>query len=182
MIHSIITNNCYGIQYYTDKNYEYKTPFIGLFLFAPCYINFLENYNKYINEELLQTNKSKYGNFNYPVGKIGTSEIHFQHEKDFASAKTKWDKRKNRLDEFTKCIIKMCDRDGFDETILQRFLDLDHPHKILFISKKWNDSMYKITDSIKIVKTEYQNECPYGNVLYIKYPLLQYLTDSNEKN
>ena len=39
MIRSIITNNCYGTQYYTDENYEYKTPFIGLFLFAPCYIN-----------------------------------------------------------------------------------------------------------------------------------------------
>ena len=73
MIFSIITNNCYGTQYYTDENYKYKTPFIGLFLFAPCYINFLENYNKYINEKLLQINKSKYGNFNYPIGLIGTS-------------------------------------------------------------------------------------------------------------
>jgi|TARA_B110000858_G_scaffold157865_1_gene180804 uncharacterized protein (DUF1919 family) len=181
MIRSIITNNCYGTQYYTDENYEYKTPFIGLFLFAPCYINFLENYNNYINKKLLQINKSKYGDFNYPIGKIGTSEIHFLHEKDFAEAKSKWDRRKKRLDEFTKCIIKMCDRDVFDENILQRFLNLDHPRKILFISKKWNDSRYKITDGIKIVKTEYQNECSSGYQLYRKYPLLQYLKDSNEK-
>ena len=75
----------------------------------------------------------------------------------------------------------MCDRDVFDETILQRFLNLDHPRKILFISKKWNDSRYKITDGIKIVKTEYQNECSSGYQLYRKYPLLQYLKDSNEK-
>jgi uncharacterized protein (DUF1919 family) len=182
MVISIITNNCYGTQYYADEKHEYKTPFIGLFLFAPCYINFLENYTKYINEKLLQINESKYGNFNYPIGKIGTSEIHFLHEKDFTSAKKKWKARKKRLDEFTKCIIKMCDRDLFDETILQRFLNLDHPHKILFISKKWNDSRYKNTDVIKIVKTEYNNECSDGILLYKKYPLIQYLKDSNKKN
>ena len=76
----------------------------------------------------------------------------------------------------------MCDRDLFDETILQRFLNLDHPHKILFISKKWNDSRYKNTDGIKIVKTEYNNECSDGISLYKKYPLIQYLKDSNKKN
>lgn len=57
MIHSIITNNCYGIKYYTDKKFKYKTPFIGLFFFAPCYINFLENYNNYIDQEIIEVKK-----------------------------------------------------------------------------------------------------------------------------
>ena len=158
MIHSIITNNCYGIKYYTDKKFKYKTPFIGLFFFAPCYINFLENYNNYIDQEIIEVKKSKYGNFNYPIGKIGISEIHFLHEKSFKEASTKWNRRKKRLVEFKKCIIKMCDRDLFDEKIFERFINLDHPNKILFISKKWDKTKYNINDEIKIVKTKYKNE------------------------
>ena len=78
-------------------------------------INIYEKYYDtnwvYINEELLQINKSKYGNFNYPIGLIGTSEIHFLHEKDFAEAKSKGDRRKKRLDEFTKCISTFLKKD-----------------------------------------------------------------------
>lgn len=176
MIYSIITNNCYGTQYYTDQKYEYKTSFIGLFLFSPCYINFLENYDNYINCELTKVIKSKYGVFNYPVGQIGTSEIHFLHEKDFEDAKSKWNRRKKRLVEFKKCVVKMCDRDLFDKNILQRFINLDHPNKILFISKKWHNIINNtFTDNMKIIKTKYQNECESGYRLYRQYPILPYL-------
>lgn len=180
MTYSIITNNCYGTHYYYDNKYEYKTPFIGLFLFAPCYITFLENYNEYIKQELIQINESKYGNFTYPVGRIGESEIHFLHEKDFQEAKIKWDRRKDRLDDFNNCIIKMCDRDLINKDIIQRFINLNHPHKILFISKKWKKIKYKL--GMNIIKTKYKYECPDGYKLYRDYPIVQYLPYYNVDN
>ena len=175
MMYSIITDNCYGTQYYTDTNTEYKTPFIGLFLFSPCYITFLENYNDYIEQELVEVKKSKYGPKCYPIGKIGASEIQFLHEKTFEEAKSKWNRRRRRLEDFKKCIIKMCDRDLFDDKILRRFIKLDHPNKILFLSKKWGEDKYSDNTSVLIVKTEDLQKCPDGYNLYNRYPLLKYL-------
>lgn len=62
------------------------------------------------------------------------------------------------------------------ENILQRFINLDHPYKILFISKKWHGGKYKFTNGTKIVKTKYQNECPDGYTLYRENSLLHYLS------
>ena len=165
---SIITNNCYGFQYYRDQKIEYRTPFIGLFLFAPCYMNFLENYDNYINEEIIEVNRSKYCKHNYPVGKIGSSEIHFMHYKTLSEANEKWNRRKKRLDAFENCLIKICDRDLFDQNILDRFSMLKHPKKILFVSQK----KYEIPkNSFYFVKTKYKRECAEGNILYNNYPL-----------
>ncbi len=45
----IITNNCYGLKYYSLRKIQYNTCFIGLFIFAPCYIKLLENFNNIMN-------------------------------------------------------------------------------------------------------------------------------------
>lgn len=186
MSETIITNNCYGIQYYSDNNVDYNTPFIGLFMYAPCYIKFLENYQHFINIDMVENKLSRYGiHFTYPIGNIAGCEIHFHHEKNFNDAKAKWDRRKARMAEFKKCILKLCDRDLFNSDILQRFVDLDHPKKILFISNKWNYS--EKSNNTIIVKTRYNNECPTGTQLYHDYPLCKYInlskisTQSNKK-
>ncbi len=170
---SIITNNCYGFQYYQDKKIEYKTPFIGLFFFSPCYINFLENYNDYINEEVIEVNRSKYCKHDYPVGRIGSSEIHFMHYKTFSEANDKWNRRKKRLNTFEKCLLKMCDRDLFDKNILNRFLSLAHPKKILFLSQKYQ--VNQNSHSCQIVKTKYEEQCAFGNLLYHDYPITSFI-------
>lgn len=179
-MYSIITNNCYGTQYYHTKNIKYNTCFVGLFLYAPCYINFLENFDDYIKRKrLLEINKSKYGNFTYPIGRIGNSEIHFLHEENFNEAKDKWNRRKKRLSPLKECIIKMCDRDLFNEEILKRFINLEHPFKILFLSKKYN---FKIKckknkkNNLNIIKTNYLEECPDGYALYNDYPISNYIS------
>jgi len=160
----IVSNNCYGGPYYHKNNYQYNTPFIGLFLFAPCYIELLEHFDEYMSETLEQTKESKYGNFSYPIGKLKSVEIHFMHEISFSDAKEKWDRRKERID-LTKCIVKMCDRDGADESILRRFLALNYK-KILFISKK-----YSFSDPCVIKIPERYDECPDGYELESLYPI-----------
>ena len=94
-MYSIISNNCYGTNYYKINNIEYNTPFIGLYIYAECYINLLEKFDNYINLELIEIKKSKYGIFNYPIGLLGNSEIHFIHYNNFNEAKIKWDRRKS---------------------------------------------------------------------------------------
>ncbi|MBV5343054.1 DUF1919 domain-containing protein, partial [bacterium] len=38
---TIISNNCWGGGIYEDLNLKYNSPTVGLFFYAPCYIEFL---------------------------------------------------------------------------------------------------------------------------------------------
>jgi hypothetical protein len=63
----------------------------------------------------------------------------------------------------------MCDRDKFNKNILNRFVKLQHPHKILFISNKWK--INKSSKSLTIINVDCENECPDGMTLENLYPI-----------
>lgn len=159
MTFSIISNNCWGSDYYSNNNIEYKTPFVGLFIHAPCYIKLLMNFNDYMNLELYHLNKSKYGETKYPIGTLGDIEIHFLHERSFEIAKEKWDRRKKRMDE--PYFVKFCDRDNFDKQYIEFFNSVPFKHKVLFLSSKFKNTSPSIVNIA--------GECPTGNKLYKKW-------------
>ena len=161
----IVTNNCYGLNYYKNNNIPYNTPFIGLFLFASCYIKLLENFDFYIKETPIECKNSIYGKFNYPIGKIHDIEIHFLHYSNIDDCIANWERRKARMYNITDCIIKMDDRDLYTYDIGQRFINLDYKNKMLFLAKK------NFLENNCVIKTKYDNECPDGIVLENDYPL-----------
>ena len=59
---TIVSNNCWGGFVYQKFGLEYKTPFIGLFIFTPDYIELLKNFKELIFKELKFINfeQSKY--------------------------------------------------------------------------------------------------------------------------
>ena len=122
----IISNNCYGKQYYKSKNIAYKSPFIGLYINAPCYIKLLENCEEYMKLSPKPSYVSKYGEVKQ--GCIATInddvEIHFWHESNIEIAIEKWEKRKKRMLPMTECIVKFCDRDNFQDDFVKRYDDL----------------------------------------------------------
>lgn len=163
----IVSNNCYGVNYYKNNNLMYNTPFVGLFLHAGCYIKLLENFNVYIQSELKETKKSKYVKKpSYPIGTLKDEiEIHFLHYENFQEAKEKWNRRKVRMLPIEDCIIKMDDREGYTKEHGQRFLNLRFKHKFLFLSQS-NYIKHKNT-----VYTGYRNHCPDGKKLNDDYLL-----------
>jgi uncharacterized protein (DUF1919 family) len=165
----IITNNCYGFQYYKKKNIRYNTPFIGLFLFSPCYIKLLENFEYYMNLIPIKKDDSIYGEFNYPICKLDDIEIHFLHYNNHEIAIQKWEERKKRMLNIEDCVIKLCDRDLFNQNISERFINLKYKHKKLFVTKNTNFFEQTINCSVTILPDNY-NECPNGDVLEILYP------------
>ena len=173
----IISNNCYGTPYYTKRGLQYNTPFIGLFLYGPCYIQLLEHFDEYIREPLVEAKGSKYGTVWYPVGLLKDIEIHFLHDKDFSVAKEAWDRRIERLLPFEDCILKICDRDLATEDHLERFLQLPHKRKILFLSKKWNHLLekHKGSSTVLVRIADGYHECPDGYILERNYPIDPYL-------
>lgn len=146
---TIISNNCWGGFVYQKFGLEYKTPFIGLFLFAPDYIKLLENFEELIFTDIsfIDINKSKYINHIknenknpiYPVGVIGDDiEIHFLHYKSEKEALIKWNKRIKRIN-LNNMIIKFSDRDLCTRELIKKFDSLKFNNKICFVAKNYEE-------------------------------------------
>lgn len=137
---SIISNDCWGGGVYEDLNLPYKTPTVGLFFYAPCYIEFLENFNELIDIDLQFVSNSKYKEANefrkknkdyYPIGKINDIEIHFLHYKTEVEAFEKWNRRRARINK-NNLFFKFSDRDLCTPELINRFDNLSNIPKVFF--------------------------------------------------
>ena len=147
---TIISNNCWGGFVYKKFNLKYNTPFIGLFLFAPDYINLLKDFKNIIYNELVFINaeESRYkdtllerGKFNkYPIGKLDDKvEIHFLHYDSQEDAKNKWTSRVKRIN-MNNLLIKFCDRDLCSEELILEFEKLEFKNKLCFAAKEYKNT------------------------------------------
>jgi uncharacterized protein (DUF1919 family) len=141
---TIISNNCWGGGIYEDLNLEYRSPTVGLFFYAPCYLNFLENFDRLIDSEIKFVLKSKYNiannyrvshNHYYPIGILDDVEIHFLHYDTEVVAEDKWIRRKERINR-DNLFVKFCNRDLCTSELILRFDNLKFKNKVFFTNKK----------------------------------------------
>jgi uncharacterized protein (DUF1919 family) len=86
---TIISNDCWGGEVYRDFNIPYFTPFVGLMMMAPCYLELLKDLQKNLSSPLTFISSSKYEGVNalreksshpFPIGLLnGSCEVHFLH-------------------------------------------------------------------------------------------------------
>ncbi|TRZ44982.1 DUF1919 domain-containing protein [Robertkochia solimangrovi] len=149
----IISNNCWGGDVYEAFKREYNTPFIGLFINAPCYLKLIKNLDFYLNCELRFIKYSKYDikNITYPVGLLNEEiEIHFLHYNNENEAIQKWKRRISRMPaDSKKFIFKMDDRDFADESLMIEFHKLPFKKKLSFSKSKLHYS-----ENIKLTNPE----------------------------
>lgn len=136
----IISNNCFGGQAYQWLKLPYNTPFVGMFMYGPCYIKMLQNFLYYIKQDLVFIEKSIYNDRpkTYPVAKLGDVELHFSHYSSEFEAKEKWNRRRERfLEEFDldNVFFVICDRERVDAEIIKEFHKLDFKNKLSFGAK-----------------------------------------------
>lgn len=102
----IVANDCWGAEVYRYLGLPYNTPFVGLYLMAPCYISFLKKIEFNMNSELTFIEKSKYKEVNdykkihgkdFPTGSINGIEIQFLHYQSTDDAYEKWNRRRDRM-------------------------------------------------------------------------------------
>jgi uncharacterized protein (DUF1919 family) len=133
----IISNDCWGGELYSYFNVKYNTPFIGLYIMAPCYIKLLQNFNDYMKLNLEFIEKSKYNEVNelkknkqFPTAILGDIEIQFLHYNSKEVALEKWNRRKVRMD-FNNLFFKFDGQKDLANIELMRAFDhLDYNHKI----------------------------------------------------
>jgi uncharacterized protein (DUF1919 family) len=142
---TIISSNCWGGSVYEDLKLSYQTPTIGLFLYAPCFMELLKDLKTSISLPLTFVESSKYKdanlfrneNYKYPIGKLGTDiEIQFLHYKTEEEAKDKWGRRKQRIN-WDNLFIACTDRDGMTTELMQVFDDLPYANKVLFTGQPY---------------------------------------------
>jgi uncharacterized protein (DUF1919 family) len=139
---SIISNNCWGGSVYEDFHLEYKTPTIGLFFFAPCYIKFIYDLKNNLKGELNFISFSKYDKANqlrsvnpYPIGLLqGDIEIHFLHYTSERDALEKWVRRAERVN-FDNLFFSFTDNEVCTFEEIKAFDAL--PYKKVFFSAKF---------------------------------------------
>lgn len=157
---TIIASNCIGAKIYQELGIEYNTPFVGLFINAPCYIKLIRNLDHYLKSEITFVKKSKYPdnpNQNisppkYPIGLLGDDiEIHFVHYKSEMEVRTKWERRKKRMNKRNLFFI-FTDRDFCTQLLIEEFDKLPHSYKICFTAQNYP----QIKSTIWL--PEYQNE------------------------
>jgi uncharacterized protein (DUF1919 family) len=180
----VISNNCWGAEFYKWLDKPYNTPFVGLFIFGPDYIKLLENFDQYLCKDLRFINQSKWSEKTilYPIGVLDDVEIHFMHYKSEEEAVKKWNRRLNRMKKIPRksYYFKICDRDHTTNAEIMRFYNLPFEHKISF-----GTTPLKINSHIHIKENEHNTYVPDGIKLYrlcYKYVnILQWLCDGKIK-
>ncbi|AMC10462.1 hypothetical protein Lupro_03985 [Lutibacter profundi] len=167
----IIANNCWGGEVYQWYKKPYNSPFVGLFLYSPCFIKVVSKFDHYMSKKLKFTKISKYlkEEQNYPIGLIGDAEIHFLHYKTEEEAIEKWNRRKNRMLEVTdknNYFFKLCDMYNTDENILNEFHKLPYKNKVSFGIKDYASLKDKNHIKINEVDKKTGKHVPNGVKLY----------------
>ncbi len=149
---TIISNDCWGHQVYQELDLPYCTPFVGLFILAPCYLKLLQNLEGYLSTPLTFTETSRYEDSNYyhinrrrsnnkwyPIGLLKEEiEIHFLHYASQDEAKEKWERRLQRFFwQKDKIFVKFSkDYKLCTEEHIQAFDRLNFSNKVCFVP--WN--------------------------------------------
>lgn len=134
---SIVSSNCIGTKIYKEACLPYGTPFVGLFIHPPCYLELLRHLEVYLAMPIRFAAGSRYQSrypeqIRYPVGILGDGvEIHFVHYRDEAEARAKWERRMRRMN-FGNLFVTFTDRDGCDQRMLEEFDAMPFAHKVCF--------------------------------------------------
>lgn len=154
---TIISDNCWGGLVYKHFAMPYRSPLVNLFLFPPCYIKLLEDFENNLNLELrfIDGSDSRYAEQMqarnslgiYPIGVLGEDiELHFLHYPSEADARLKWHKRKNRIN-FDNIMFKFSGRDVPSPELIRQFDELPLKNKVCFSNTSYPyKSVIKITD------------------------------------
>ncbi|PSB01599.1 DUF1919 domain-containing protein [Merismopedia glauca] len=152
---TIISDDCWGAGPYFDFRTEFHSPFIGIRIEAPCYLELLKDLRGYIESPLVFTNTSKYEGINswrennqisFPIARLKDKvELLFMHESDEEICRQKWERRVKRIN-WDNLFIKFRE-DGlnFREEYFAEFDRLQYEYKICFTQKDYPEFDWAIS-------------------------------------
>lgn len=178
---TIISNNCWGGHVYQDLELNYKSPFVGMFLYSRCYLKLLKNLEYYLRQELKFTTSSIYEEANekrkktyYPIAMLDDIELHMLHYKNEEEALTKWNRRKSRMN-MDNMFVKMNATQKIDVETIKKFDDLPYRNKVIFTEKLYPE----IESAIHIENMNTNKEMNH----YMKYfDVVKWINNGKKRN
>ena len=139
---SIISSNCFAGRIMQDLGMQYNSPTLGLYFWAPDYIEFLRHLEFYLTKAkitFLEHSKYPIGDERrsawkhwYPIGSLDNKvEIHFLHYHSEEEAAEKWYRRASRVN-FKKMLILGMEQNLCTENEIRNF-DMIGLVRILYI-------------------------------------------------
>ena len=134
-----VSDDCYGAEVYSALDRPYNTPFVGLSLMPPCYIEMLRNFEHYMSCELefidssryqIQHERQKLLGREYPIALLDGIELQFEHYESEEEAREKWERRVQRID-YDNLFIKMdVSKNEMTKELLEDFVKLPHRNMV----------------------------------------------------
>jgi uncharacterized protein (DUF1919 family) len=131
---TIVSDNDWGKKVYDDLGMEYQSPFIGMYIFAPDYIELVSNFEHYMKSPLKFTLHSKYDGIKeiYPIGLLDHKvEIHFYSYKYKQTALEDWNERVKRIN-WEQLFFKFSDQYQCRAECIETFNQLPLKNKVCF--------------------------------------------------
>lgn len=139
---AIISNNCSGVRLLQDFNLRYDSPTIALQIMPEEFTKFCQNLKWYMEQEITEykyfsdEHKQYFANMygggiDFVCGLCGDVAIVFQHYDSWEDAKTKWDRRKARLDYSNLAYIFCLDNPRYVKEA-QDFSNANIPNSFIF--------------------------------------------------
>ena len=130
---TVVSNNCWGAEFYKEYNVEFLSPFVGLYIYPECYLKILSDPAVVLKSPLRFVTSSRFEQETpFPIGLLHEDvEIHFMHYDSEDEALSKWTRRVGRMDKNpANWYVKMDDREGASKEDVQQFLELPYPNKV----------------------------------------------------
>ena len=172
---AIISNNNWGVDYYTKNSKKINTPTYNTHISPEDYIKFLENFEEYLNITPTKVESEK----EYPIGHLDLNgikiQINFVKEENWDTALQNWEERKKLLPKKSSILFKICDRKFKGELssdLLNRFYKSKISKKVVFLSDfcEYKDKFTSKEFDAKVIPRQFcdnQNKCcPTGDKLY----------------
>lgn len=140
---TIIGDDCWSHGPYLDFGvYKYNTPFIGIRIEPPCYLELLKDLQGYVESPLSFITRSKYDyinswrencRLNFPIAMLKNKvELLFVHELNEEICREKWQRRLERIN-WNNLFIKFREAPWvFQSEYLLEFNQLQYEYKICF--------------------------------------------------
>ncbi|MET4106915.1 DUF1919 domain-containing protein [Hymenobacter sp. UYP22] len=136
---TILSNDCWGAEVYKYVGLPFNTPFIGLFLMGPCYLELLRDPQHYLSQELVFQQTSRYDEINkirqtnpYPLATLGGKiEVDFLHYHSEEEARGKWQRRVARIN-WNNLLVKFDgSKDGATPELVREFAQMPYARLLL---------------------------------------------------
>lgn len=147
---TILCNNCIGGFVLHDLGLRFDTPTINMFFHDLDFFDFVEHFDYYIQQPLIQIQNPQYDTNapDYPVAILQGGnqyrdlELHFLHYNSFEEANAKWKSRKSRIHPQNMYVIWTFMGMPRDEGLYLRAQNLPIKNKVIFVNHSVEQDKY----------------------------------------